>query len=74
MSTFVHVTAKCTVNEVLGRYPATASVFQLLGLDTCCGANRALRDAATHSRVDLGSLLSMLEASVSNSFEGAGSR
>jgi iron-sulfur cluster repair protein YtfE (RIC family) len=74
MSPFVHVTANCTVNEVLGRYPVTAPVFHLLGMDTCCGANASLRDAAAEAGTDLAVLLSMLEASVCASLVGAGSR
>jgi iron-sulfur cluster repair protein YtfE (RIC family) len=75
MSTpFVHVTANNTVNEVLVRYPATVSIFHLLGLDTCCRAHLRLSDAAAHARSDLGVLLSMLEASVCASLVGAGSR
>ena len=74
MSQFVYVTASSTVNDVLGRYPSTAPIFRLLGLDTCCGANRSLRDAAAHARTDLGVLLSMLEASVAASFVGAQSQ
>jgi iron-sulfur cluster repair protein YtfE (RIC family) len=68
MSPFVHVTANCTVNDVLGRYPATAPVIRQLGLDTCCDADRTLREAATQARTDLGVVLSMLEASASASF------
>jgi iron-sulfur cluster repair protein YtfE (RIC family) len=71
---FVHVTAADTVNQVLVRYPATASIFHLLGLDTCCRAHMPLSDAAAHARTDLGVLLSMLEASVCASFAGAGSQ
>ena len=71
---FVHVTATHTVNEVLVRYPSTAPIFHLLGLDTCCRAHMRLADAATHARTDLGVLLSMLEASVCASFVGTGSR
>lgn len=73
-SPFVHVTAASTVNEVLTRYPTTAPIFHLLGLDTCCRAHSTLRDAAAHARTDLGVLLSMLEASVCASFVGTGSR
>jgi iron-sulfur cluster repair protein YtfE (RIC family) len=71
---FVHVTANHTVNEVLVRYPSTASIFHLLGLDTCCRAHMPLSDAAAHARTDLGVLLSMLEASVCASLVGAGSQ
>ena len=73
-SPFVHITAGNTVNEVLGQYPATAPVFHLLGLDTCCRGNLSLTDAAALARTDLGVLLSMLEASACASFAGTGKR
>lgn len=75
MSTpFVHVTATATVDEVLRQYPATATIFHLLGLDTCCRAHLSLTDAAALARTDLGVLLSMLEASVCASFAATGRR
>jgi iron-sulfur cluster repair protein YtfE (RIC family) len=71
---FVYVTATSTVEEVLLRFPSTAPIFHLLGLDTCCRANMPLSQAAAHAQTDLGVLLSMLEASVCASFVGSGSR
>ena len=71
-SPFVHVTAGNTVNEVLTRYPATAPVFHLLGMDTCCRGNLSLTEAAALARTDLGVVLSMLEASVCASFARTG--
>jgi iron-sulfur cluster repair protein YtfE (RIC family) len=73
-SPFVHISADDTVNVVLGRYPATAPIFHLLGLDTCCRAHLTLGDAAVQARTDLGVLLSMLEASASASFAASGRR
>jgi iron-sulfur cluster repair protein YtfE (RIC family) len=73
-SPFVHIIASKTVNEVLSQYPATAPIFQLLGLDTCCGAHLTLGDAALRARTDLGVLLSMLEASACASFAASGRR
>jgi iron-sulfur cluster repair protein YtfE (RIC family) len=73
-SPIVHVTAADTVNEVLVRYPATAPVFHLLGLDTCCRAHTPLSEAAAHARTDLGVLLSMLEASACASLAASGRR
>jgi regulator of cell morphogenesis and NO signaling len=73
MSTpFVYVTATSTVDDIMRRYPATGSIFSLLGLDTCCGAKLTLRDAAYRAGTDLGVLLSMLEASACASLVGAG--
>ena len=67
---FARVTAACTVNEVLARYPATAPIFHELGLDTCCRANSTLHNAAAFARTDLRILLSMLEATAHESFAG----
>ena len=69
---FDPVTAACTVNEVLARYPATAPIFHELGLDTCCRAHSTLHDAAAFARTDLRILLAMLEASARESFAGTG--
>lgn len=69
---FARVTASCTVNDVLVRYPATAPIFHELGLDTCCRANSTLHDAAAFARTDLRILLAMLEASAHESFAGTG--
>ncbi|MEO7711338.1 MAG: hemerythrin [Gemmatimonadaceae bacterium] len=69
---FARVTAACTVNEVLSRYPSTAPIFHELRLDTCCRANSTLLDAAAFARTDLRILLSMLEASAHESFAGTG--
>ncbi len=69
---FAPVTAACTVNEVLERYPATAPIFHELGLDTCCRAHSTLLDAAAFAQTDLSILLSMLEASAHESFAGTG--
>ena len=71
-SPFVHVTPASTVDDVLRRYPSTAPIFNLLGMDTCCRAKLTLRDAAEVARTDLAVLLSMLEAAVCASFAGAG--
>ena len=69
-SPFVHVTATSTVDDVLRRYPSTAPVFNLLGMDTCCRAKLTLREAAELARTDLAVLLSMLEAAIAASFVG----
>jgi regulator of cell morphogenesis and NO signaling len=35
-----------TVNDVLDQFPETISILNLLGIDTCCGGNLTLSDAA----------------------------
>ena len=74
MSSFVRFTGTCTIQEVLSRYPSTATIFHLLGLDDSCRAETTLRDAAAHTDTDLGVLLAMLEASACASLAGTRSR
>jgi regulator of cell morphogenesis and NO signaling len=51
-----------TVNEILARYPATGVVFNAYGVDTCCGGEMPLGDAAIHARADRDALFAALEA------------
>jgi iron-sulfur cluster repair protein YtfE (RIC family) len=48
------------VNEVLQRYPASASVFAALGLDTCCSGTLSLAEAARRKQINVGVLLDVL--------------
>jgi iron-sulfur cluster repair protein YtfE (RIC family) len=49
-----------SVNDVLQHYPAAASVFSALGLDTCCSGPLTLAEAAQRKRVDINVLLEVL--------------
>jgi len=49
-----------SVNDVISRYPATISVFNKFGLDTCCGGGAPIVDAARRDGADLGALLAEL--------------
>ena len=49
-----------SVNELLRRHPAAASVLTAYGIDSCCGGGMALSDAADAEGVDLPALLAAL--------------
>lgn len=60
-TTIGKIDAQMTVNEVLRLYPATLSVFNEYGIDTCCGGGIALSVAAERDGIDLAVLLSRLQ-------------
>ena len=49
-----------TINDVVARYPATMSVFNRFGMDTCCGGGLAVRDAVARHGLDLDEVLTAL--------------
>jgi iron-sulfur cluster repair protein YtfE (RIC family) len=53
------------VNEVMKRYPETMGIFNRFGMDTCCGANASVTEAARRDGVDLDSLLEAIRDAVS---------
>jgi DNA-binding MarR family transcriptional regulator len=53
-----------TVNDVLLRYPQTASVFTAFSVDSCCGGALALEVVASKHGLDLKILIGALEESV----------
>jgi len=55
-----------TVNEIMARYPATISVFNKFGLDTCCGSGAPLADAAHRDGADVDALLEALRKATSD--------
>ena len=53
-----------TVNEVVKRYPATLSIFNSLGIDSCCGGALPLATVADRHHVPLDVLRSALEQAI----------
>lgn len=53
-----------SVNEVMKRYPATMEIFNRFGIDTCCGGNASVTEAARRDGVDLDSLLEAIRDAV----------
>jgi iron-sulfur cluster repair protein YtfE (RIC family) len=49
-----------TLNEIVAHYPQTLEVFQLFGMDTCCGGALPLAEAAAHHNRDLPTLMAAL--------------
>lgn len=49
-----------SVNDVLRLAPASAAVFNRLGVDTCCGGGLPLESAAREANVPLDDLLAAL--------------
>ncbi len=58
------ITPDSIVNETLQRHPATMSVFNAFGIDTCCGGAAAIEDAAYRDGADPDALLSALRDAV----------
>ena len=56
------ITADCSVEAVLRKSPTAQAVLDRLGIDTCCGGNARLRDAALHAHLDPAVVLDALNA------------
>jgi regulator of cell morphogenesis and NO signaling len=56
------IDTKTTVNEVIQMYPESVAVFNQLGIDACCGGDASIAEAASRDGVDLGLLLTRLDA------------
>lgn len=51
-----------TINETVARFPATLTVFDAAGLDSCCGGGHEIKEAARRHGLDLEPLLNGLRA------------
>ncbi len=60
MQSELTVNAGATVNDTIARFPATARVFNLFGIDTCCGGGNTVAEAARLERVDPAQLVEAL--------------
>lgn len=63
----VAIDPEWSVNELLARYPAAASVLNAHGVDSCCGGASSLADAARAEQLDLATLLAALGKAVAGS-------
>lgn len=52
MRTEIELDPELTVNEVIRRIPAAVSVFSRHGIDTCCGGDLSVDEAARRHGVD----------------------
>jgi regulator of cell morphogenesis and NO signaling len=56
-----------TINEVIGMYPETITVFNSFGMDMCCGGDESLHHSAEEAGVDRDSLMiALLETAASS--------
>lgn len=51
-----------TINEILRNVPEAAAVFNRLGIDTCCGGNLTLAQAADSIGLSIDEVLHQLRA------------
>lgn len=49
-----------TINEVLGIYPETVTVFNAYGVDMCCGGDETIEVASVEADVDRDALVAAL--------------
>ena len=60
MSSSIQISRASTVNDVLRDYPATASVFNFFGIDTCCGGGATVSQAAETEGINAGAVVAAL--------------
>ena len=60
MTPAITIDSSWTINEVIGMYPETVTVFNSFGMDSCCGGDETLEVAAEEAEVDRDSLMSAL--------------
>jgi iron-sulfur cluster repair protein YtfE (RIC family) len=60
METKTAIDETWTVNEVMERYPHAISVFNARGVDSCCGGNYSLGEAAADAGIEIKALMSEL--------------
>lgn len=58
------LTPEMTVHQVMDRFPQTLGVFNVHGIDSCCGGGIPVADAARRHGVDPGELMDALRRSV----------
>lgn len=57
MNELPSIDADMTVNDVLAAIPGAIAPLTTLGIDTCCGGGRSLREVAERHGLDLEALL-----------------
>ena len=60
MTTQSIIDSSWTINEVIARNPETISVFNSLGMDTCCGGHESIAAAANEAGLDADAIVSAL--------------
>jgi regulator of cell morphogenesis and NO signaling len=52
MTDTIQLHLELTINEIVAAYPATITVFNRFGLDTCCGGGVCVDEAARRHGID----------------------
>lgn len=60
MTTTSQIYPDTTINQIVAAVPNTLSIFQRIGLDTCCGGALPLKMAVEHHHLSLESVLATL--------------
>ena len=58
------ITKEMTVNQVLKLYPKSVGVFSKFNIDSCCGGNRSLDQAAREDKAVLEDMMKALDQCV----------
>jgi iron-sulfur cluster repair protein YtfE (RIC family) len=66
------IDASWTVNEVIRIFPETVTVFNAFGVDSCCGGDASLEEAALDAGADRSELISALRTAVGSAKNPAG--
>jgi regulator of cell morphogenesis and NO signaling len=61
MSAERHKTAALSVGELLATSPRAAVVFEVVGIDTCCGREKSLADAAAQAGISVDEAVDLLD-------------
>ena len=61
MSAEERATVAMTVGEAMIAFPRAATVFQVLGIDWCCGSSKSLSEAAAASGIGLAEVIDLMD-------------
>ena len=59
---YLTIDTAATVNDILVQYPEAVSVFNLFGIDACCGGDATLEEAVRRDGADAAAVIEALEA------------
>ena len=57
----MRIDPKETINAITTRYPDTIAIFAYYGIDSCCGGEKTLEEAARRHGADIEELRNRLE-------------
>lgn len=62
LSMTIPISETSTVGDAIARHPASITVLNAFGVDTCCGGSASIGEAAAHAHVETALLFSGLRA------------